>query len=118
MSIIVVLQQTAQPLAPSAISVGGSFLPKRRFDSPRLVRHPNLQCRYNAFMDTTNEIRADALTQLKRAQHMIEEGRKELAAALDKIRDAQELIDQSAEMLRASPPHHAVHLIGAAKKPK
>lgn len=69
-------------------------------------------------MDTTNEIRADALTQLKRAQHMIEEGRKELAAALDKIRDAQELIDQSAETLRASPPHHAVHVIGEAKKPK
>jgi hypothetical protein len=59
-------------------------------------------------METNDEIRWDALTQLKRAQHMIEEGRKELAAAHEKIRLAQELIDQSAEMLRENPP--AVHL--------
>jgi hypothetical protein len=55
-------------------------------------------------METTDEIRADALSRLRQAQHMIEEGRKELAAAHEKIRMAQELIDQSAEALRENPP--------------
>lgn len=65
-------------------------------------------------METNDEARADALSQLKRAQHMIEEGRKELAAAHEKIRLAQELIDQSADMLREHPPadHLSPHAIG------
>ncbi len=55
-------------------------------------------------METTDEIRTDALARLKQAQHMIQEGRKELAAALEKIRVAQELIDQCADSLRDNPP--------------
>ncbi|HET6883809.1 MAG TPA: hypothetical protein VFI31_26890 [Pirellulales bacterium] len=54
------------------------------------------------------DIRRDALTQLKKAQHMIEEGRNELAAAHEKISVAQKLIDESAETLRdtpTEPPH-------------
>jgi len=53
-------------------------------------------------MNQTNEFRADALAQLKTAQLMIEEGRKELVAANEKIRAAQELIDQSADTLRST----------------
>lgn len=65
-------------------------------------------------METNDETRADALSQLRRAQHMIEEGRKELAAAHEKIRLAQDLIDQSAEMLRENPPtgHLSPHTSG------
>jgi hypothetical protein len=48
-------------------------------------------------------IRKDALTQLKKAQQMIEEGRKELAAANEKISLAQQLIDESADALRDTP---------------
>ena len=69
-------------------------------------------------METNDETRADALSQLRRAQHMIEEGRKELAAAHEKIRLAQELIDQSAELLRDNPPvdRPAAHATGPASK--
>jgi exonuclease VII small subunit len=49
------------------------------------------------------DIRRDALTQLKKAQQMIEEGRKELAAANQKIRVAQKLINESADALRDTP---------------
>ncbi len=65
-------------------------------------------------MDKSNVIRANALDQLKRAQHMIEEGRKELAAAHEKIRAAQALIDRSADILRETPPAYqpAPHLAG------
>jgi ribosomal protein S20 len=55
-------------------------------------------------MEQTNHIRSDALTQLKKAQLMIKEGRIDLAAANEKIRAAQELIDQSADALRGTPP--------------
>lgn len=55
-------------------------------------------------MENANDVRSVALAQLKQAQHTIEEGRKELAAAHEKIRAAQELIDQSAELLRENPP--------------
>lgn len=69
-------------------------------------------------MDKTSEIRAAALAQLKQAQHMIEQGRKELAAAHDKIRAAQELIDQSADTLRETSPayHPTLHLAGPAEQ--
>ena len=65
-------------------------------------------------MNNTDEVRGVALSQLKQAQQMIEEGRKELAAAHEKIRVAQELIDQSAELLRGNPPadHPAAHTTG------
>jgi hypothetical protein len=56
-------------------------------------------------MERTDEIRADALSQLKQAQLMIAEGRKELAAASEKIQIAQQLIDASADALRGSLPH-------------
>jgi hypothetical protein len=56
-------------------------------------------------MERTEEIRGDALSQLKQAQLMIAEGRKELAAANEKIRIAQQLIDASADALRGSLPH-------------
>jgi exonuclease VII small subunit len=54
-------------------------------------------------MKQTTDIRGDALAQLKQAQQMIKEGRKELAAATEKIRVAQKLIDQSADALRTAP---------------
>ena len=67
-------------------------------------------------MENSKEVRAAALAQLKQAKQMIEDGRKELAAAHEKIRMAQELIDQSAELLRDNPPvdHPASHLTGPA----
>ena len=67
-------------------------------------------------MNNTDEVRGVALAQLKQAQQMIEEGRKELAAAHEKIRMAQELIDRSADMLRENPPvdHPPAHLTGPA----
>ena len=60
-------------------------------------------------MNQDADIRRDALAQLKKAQHIIEEGRKELAAAHEKISAAQKLIDESAETLRDTPtePPHA-----------
>ncbi|HVX62090.1 MAG TPA: hypothetical protein VHC19_15845 [Pirellulales bacterium] len=69
-------------------------------------------------MDTTSEVRAAALAQLKQAQRMIEEGRQELSAAHEKIRIAQELIDQSADTLReTSPAHHpTLHLAVPAEQ--
>lgn len=65
-------------------------------------------------MDNTNDVRVVALAQLKQAQQMIEDGRNELAAAHEKIKVAQELIDQSAELLRGNPPpdHPAAHTTG------
>lgn len=71
-------------------------------------------------MERSNVIRADAIAQLKRAQHMIEEGRKELAAAHEKIRAAQELIDRSADILRETPPPYQPisHVTAPAGKPK
>lgn len=59
---------------------------------------------YNASMEKTNQIRIDALAQLKKAQLMIEAGRRNLSAANEEIRVAQELIDQSADALRGMPP--------------
>ncbi len=60
---------------------------------------------------STNQIRIDALAQLKKAQLMIQEGREELAAANEKIRIAQQLIDDSADALRGtlSGTSHGVH---------
>ena len=55
-------------------------------------------------MDNSTQIRTDALAQLKQAQQMIAEGRKELAAANKKIAAAQKLIDASADALRDTPP--------------
>jgi hypothetical protein len=54
-------------------------------------------------MEKTNEARTDALDQLKQAQLMISQGRKELAAANKKIKVAQQLIDASADALRQRP---------------
>ncbi len=56
-------------------------------------------------MERTDAMRVDALSQLKRAQLMIAEGRKELAAATEKIKLAQHMIDASADVLRHSLPH-------------
>lgn len=59
-------------------------------------------------MKQTTDIRSEALAQLKKAQQMIKEGRRELAAANEKIRLAQKLIDESADALRGAPvnwPH-------------
>ncbi len=53
--------------------------------------------------DTANKVRIAALAQLKDAQLMIQQGRDELLAATKKIKIAQDLIDASAEMLRAEP---------------
>ncbi len=50
----------------------------------------------------TNRVRAEALAQLKAADELIREGRKELAAANKKIARAQRLIDESATILRES----------------
>ena len=61
------------------------------------------QIRYNSLMKVNADIRSDALTQLKKAQQMIAEGRKELAAANKKITLAQKLIDESADALRDTP---------------
>jgi hypothetical protein len=47
-----------------------------------------------------DQARADALAQLKEAQEIIREGRMELAAANEKIAHAQQLIDESASILR------------------
>jgi hypothetical protein len=44
--------------------------------------------------------RLEALDHLQAAQEMIAEGRRELAAANEKIAKAQHLIDQSANTLR------------------
>ena len=55
-------------------------------------------------MERTDKLRADALSQLKQAQQMIAEGRKELADANKKIAAAQKLIDASADALRDTPP--------------
>lgn len=55
-------------------------------------------------MERPKQTRKDAFSQLKKAQRMIEQGRAELAAAHEKISAAQELIDQSAEDLRNTPP--------------
>ena len=54
-------------------------------------------------MKANTDVRRDAFTQLKKAQQMIEEGRKELAAANKKISRAQKLIDESADALRETP---------------
>lgn len=54
-------------------------------------------------MKVNADIRRNALTQLKRAQQMIADGRKELAAANKKITLAQKLIDESADALRDTP---------------
>ena len=56
-------------------------------------------------MEQSTIIRSDALAQLKKAQLMIEEGRSDLAAANEKIRAAQVLIDQSADALRGTLPY-------------
>ena len=58
-----------------------------------------------SIMERTDVMRVDALSQLKRAQLMIAEGRKELVAANEKIEIAQRMIDESAEILRGSLPH-------------
>lgn len=55
-------------------------------------------------MEHSGKIRVDALDQLKKAQQIIAEGRKELAAANKKIAAAQKLIDASADALRGTPP--------------
>jgi len=54
-------------------------------------------------MQKNPEVRTDALAQLQKAQLMIAEGRKELAAANKKISVAQKLIDASAAILRQRP---------------
>jgi hypothetical protein len=54
-------------------------------------------------MEHSIQTRADALAQLKQAQQMIAEGRKELAAANKKIAAAQKLIDASADAIRDTP---------------
>ncbi len=70
---------------------------------------------YNSVMDQTDDIRANALAQLKQAQHMIAEGRSELSAAYEKIKAAQKLIDEASQMLRDTPPHRpATHITGPA----
>jgi hypothetical protein len=51
-------------------------------------------------MANPNQARADALAQLKEAQEIIRQGRAELAAANEKIAQAQRLIDESANTLR------------------
>jgi hypothetical protein len=53
-------------------------------------------------MEQSTKVRVNALAQLKKAQLMIHEGRKELAAANKKIRAAQKLIDDSADALRGT----------------
>jgi|GEM_PF-5302368 hypothetical protein len=50
--------------------------------------------------DPDSSARTDALTKLKDAQQMIEEGRAELVDATQKILTAQKLIDESATVLR------------------
>ena len=50
--------------------------------------------------DPDSSARTDALTKLKDAQQMIEEGRAELVNAPQKILTAQKLIDESAAVLR------------------
>ena len=62
-----------------------------------------MQAWYNAGMEQPNRTRSAALAQLKKAQLIIREGRSELAAANEKIRLAQELIDESAAALRDTP---------------
>ncbi len=52
-----------------------------------------------------DKTRAEALAQLKVAQKAIEEGRNELANALEKIKTAQALIDESASILRGEHEH-------------
>jgi hypothetical protein len=54
-------------------------------------------------MEKNNDIRTTALAQLKQALIMLHEGRKELAAANEKISAAQQFIDKSADALRNSP---------------
>jgi hypothetical protein len=52
-------------------------------------------------MDTVDDkARLGALAKLRRAQRMISEGRNELAAAQTKIKLAQQMIDESAAVLR------------------
>ena len=58
--------------------------------------------RYNGIMEQNTDVRVNALAQLKKAQRMIQQGRKELAAANKKIRLAQKLIDESADALRGT----------------
>jgi len=50
----------------------------------------------------TEKLRADALTQLKEAQQMLQDGKSQLVIAQQQIERAQQLIDQSAEVLRAT----------------
>ncbi|MGH7137614.1 MAG: hypothetical protein ACREHD_17850 [Pirellulales bacterium] len=57
---------------------------------------------YNGIMEQNTDVRVNALAQLKKAQRMIQQGRKELAAANKKIRVAQKLIDESADALRGT----------------
>jgi hypothetical protein len=57
---------------------------------------------YNGYMEQSTKVRVNALAQLKKAQAMIHEGRRELAAANKKIRVALKLIDDSADALRGS----------------
>jgi hypothetical protein len=53
-----------------------------------------------AAKNSANQRRPTALAKLKAAQKMIASGRAELAAATKKIRDAQRMIDESAQELR------------------
>ena len=48
----------------------------------------------------TEQVRADALAQLKQAQLMLAEGKLQLDEAEQKINEAQRLIDESADVLR------------------
>jgi hypothetical protein len=50
--------------------------------------------------NTQNQARADALAQLKEALEIIRQGRAELAATNEKIAHAQQLVDESATILR------------------
>lgn len=90
---------------------GGEIERRRPYDANRrgVVGHGDFSLaepverlgRYYEDMEHTNQTRVDALDQLKKAQPMIAEGRKELAAANKKIATAQKLIDASADALRS-----------------
>ncbi len=52
--------------------------------------------------ETSRDKRTAALSQFKAAHKMLAEGQAEMTSALDKIKSAQKLIEQSTDVIRAT----------------
>jgi hypothetical protein len=54
------------------------------------------------YHEVSKDRRTDALAQFKAAHKMLAEGQTEMTSALDKIKSAQKLIEQSTDVIRAT----------------